>query len=173
MFPMYLVWTIVIGILAGWLAGKIMRGKGFGILVDLLLGIVGAFLGGYIFAFFGLAAFGLVGRLIVALVGALLLLFPGSRFEEGLTTASTTPNEVAPQSPASSAARRAITDQSFSPWPRPTAVWKRSWTRLAIGMGTPAASAAASTSRTSFKPSEAANPAGSYTPRAMLEPYPF
>ncbi len=75
MFPMYLVWTIVIGILAGWLAGKIMRGKGFGILVDLLLGIVGAFLGGYVFSFFGLAAFGLVGRLIVALVGALLLLF--------------------------------------------------------------------------------------------------
>jgi uncharacterized membrane protein YeaQ/YmgE (transglycosylase-associated protein family) len=72
---MYLVWTIVIGILAGWLAGKIMRGKGFGILVDLLLGIVGAFLGGYVFAFFGLAGFGLVGRLIVALVGALLLLF--------------------------------------------------------------------------------------------------
>jgi uncharacterized membrane protein YeaQ/YmgE (transglycosylase-associated protein family) len=72
---MYLVWTIVIGILAGWLAGKIMRGKGFGILVDLLLGIVGAFLGGYVFSFFGLAAFGLVGRLIVALVGALLLLF--------------------------------------------------------------------------------------------------
>jgi uncharacterized membrane protein YeaQ/YmgE (transglycosylase-associated protein family) len=75
MFPMYLVWTIVIGILAGWLAGKIMRGSGFGILVDLLLGIVGAFVGGYIFALLGLAAYGLVGRLLVALAGALLLLF--------------------------------------------------------------------------------------------------
>jgi uncharacterized membrane protein YeaQ/YmgE (transglycosylase-associated protein family) len=75
MFPMYLVWTIVIGILAGWLAGKIMRGSGFGILVDLLLGIVGAFIGGYIFALLGLAAYGLLGRLIMALVGALLLLF--------------------------------------------------------------------------------------------------
>jgi uncharacterized membrane protein YeaQ/YmgE (transglycosylase-associated protein family) len=72
---MYLVWTIVIGILAGWLAGKIMRGSGFGILVDLLLGIVGAFIGGYIFALLGLAAYGLLGRLIMALVGALLLLF--------------------------------------------------------------------------------------------------
>ena len=73
--PMYYVWLIVIGILAGWLAGKIMRGKGFGILVDLLLGIVGAMIGGYIFAAIGLAAYGLVGRLVVALVGALLLLF--------------------------------------------------------------------------------------------------
>lgn len=72
---MYWVWTIVIGILAGWLAGKIMRGKGFGLVVDLLLGIVGAILGGRIFALIGLAAFGLIGRLIVALVGALLLLW--------------------------------------------------------------------------------------------------
>jgi uncharacterized membrane protein YeaQ/YmgE (transglycosylase-associated protein family) len=72
---MYWVWTIVIGILAGWLAGKIMRGKGFGLVVDLLLGIVGAILGGRIFALIGLAAFGLIGRLIVALVGALLFLW--------------------------------------------------------------------------------------------------
>ena len=72
---MYWVWTIVIGILAGWLAGKIMRGKGFGLIVDLLLGIVGAILGGRIFALIGLAAFGLIGRLIVALVGALLFLW--------------------------------------------------------------------------------------------------
>jgi len=72
---MYWVWTIVIGILAGWLAGKIMRGKGFGLVVDLLLGIVGAILGGRIFALVGLAAFGLIGRLIVSLVGALLFLW--------------------------------------------------------------------------------------------------
>lgn len=72
---MYWVWTIVIGILAGWLAGKIMRGKGFGLVVDLLLGIVGAILGGRIFALIGLAAFGMIGRLIVALVGALLFLW--------------------------------------------------------------------------------------------------
>ena len=38
---MYLLWQIVIGILAGWLAGKIMRGRGYGVLIDLLLGIVG------------------------------------------------------------------------------------------------------------------------------------
>ena len=75
MLAMYWVWTIVIGILAGWLAGKLMRGKGFGVLVDLVLGIVGAVLGGRIFALIGLAAFGLIGRLIVALVGALIFLW--------------------------------------------------------------------------------------------------
>lgn len=69
------IWVILIGIVAGWLAGKIMRGKGFGLIVDLLLGIVGAWLGGYLFAVVGLASYGLVGRLLMSLVGALILLF--------------------------------------------------------------------------------------------------
>ncbi len=69
------VWVILIGIVAGWLAGKIMRGKGYGLLVDLLLGIVGAWLGGYLFAVVGLASYGLIGRLLMSLVGAMVLLF--------------------------------------------------------------------------------------------------
>jgi len=72
---MYWVWIIVIGILAGFLAGKIMRGKGFGLLVDLLLGIVGAFVGVKIFEMLGIGAYGLIGQLVVSLVGALLILF--------------------------------------------------------------------------------------------------
>lgn len=72
---MYWLWTIIIGFLAGWLAGKIFRGKGFGVVVDILLGIVGALLGGQLFALIGLAAFGLIGRLVVALVGALIFLW--------------------------------------------------------------------------------------------------
>ena len=72
---MYLVWQIVIGILAGFLAGKIMRGRGFGILVDLLLGIVGSMIGGFVFGILGLYSAGLVGQLVVATVGAMLLLF--------------------------------------------------------------------------------------------------
>jgi uncharacterized membrane protein YeaQ/YmgE (transglycosylase-associated protein family) len=72
----YLVWIIVVGILAGFLAGKIMRGKGFGLLVDLLIGIVGSFIGGWVFGMLGIfPGFGLIGQLIVALVGALILLF--------------------------------------------------------------------------------------------------
>lgn len=70
------IWTIVVGIVAGWLAGKIMRGKGFGVIVDLLLGIVGAWIGGYLFGVIGLpVSLGLIGRLVTALVGALVLLF--------------------------------------------------------------------------------------------------
>jgi len=74
-FP-YWVWTILIGILAGFLAGQIMRGKGFGLLVDLLLGIVGGFIGGWVFGMLGIfPGYTLLGQLVVALVGALLLLF--------------------------------------------------------------------------------------------------
>jgi uncharacterized membrane protein YeaQ/YmgE (transglycosylase-associated protein family) len=72
---MYLIWQIVIGILAGWLAGKIMRGRGYGILLDLLLGIVGSMLGGLVFGLLGLYAAGLVGRLVVATAGAVLLIY--------------------------------------------------------------------------------------------------
>ncbi|MFZ0818470.1 MAG: GlsB/YeaQ/YmgE family stress response membrane protein [Candidatus Acidiferrales bacterium] len=69
------LWIVVIGIVAGFLAGKVMRGKGFGLIVDLLLGIVGSFLGGWVFTQLGIAGGGLAGQLLMALVGALLLLF--------------------------------------------------------------------------------------------------
>jgi uncharacterized membrane protein YeaQ/YmgE (transglycosylase-associated protein family) len=72
---MYWFWVIVIGILAGFLAGKLMRGRGFGVLVDLLVGILGSFIGGWFFGMLGIGAAGLVGQLLVSLVGALLLLF--------------------------------------------------------------------------------------------------
>ena len=72
---MYLVWEIVIGILAGFLAGKIMRGRGYGLLIDLLLGIVGSMLGGMVFGLLGLYSSGIVGQLVVATVGAMLLIF--------------------------------------------------------------------------------------------------
>jgi uncharacterized membrane protein YeaQ/YmgE (transglycosylase-associated protein family) len=68
--------VIVIGIVAGFLAGKIMRGKGFGILVDLIVGIVGSFIGSWVFGLLGIfPGYGLIGMLIVGLVGALILLF--------------------------------------------------------------------------------------------------
>ena len=69
------LYIIVIGILAGFLAGQIMRGKGFGLVVDLLLGIVGAFVGEQIFGLLGITAWGLPGQLIMSIVGALLILF--------------------------------------------------------------------------------------------------
>jgi uncharacterized membrane protein YeaQ/YmgE (transglycosylase-associated protein family) len=72
---MYLIWEIVIGILAGFLAGKIMRGKGYGVLIDLLLGLVGSVLGGIVFGAIGLVAYGLVGRLVIATAGAVMLIW--------------------------------------------------------------------------------------------------
>ena len=71
---MWLIWTILIGILAGWLAGQIVKGRGMGVLVDLIVGIVGAVLGGWVFALLGLGAYGLIGRLVMAVVGAVILL---------------------------------------------------------------------------------------------------
>jgi uncharacterized membrane protein YeaQ/YmgE (transglycosylase-associated protein family) len=70
-----LIWSIVIGILAGFLAGKIMRGRGYGVLIDLFLGILGSVLGGFIFGLLGLYAGGLIGRLVVATAGAVFLIW--------------------------------------------------------------------------------------------------
>ena len=72
---MGLIWQIAIGILAGFLAGKIMRGRGYGLLMDLLLGIVGSMLGGAVFGLLGLYSSGIVGQLVVATVGAILLIY--------------------------------------------------------------------------------------------------
>ena len=70
-----LILFLVIGICAGWLAGKIMRGGGFGVLGDLIVGVIGALLGGWVFGLLGIVAYGLLGSLLTALVGALLLLY--------------------------------------------------------------------------------------------------
>ena len=70
----YLLWVIVIGILAGWVAGKIMRGSGFGLLGDLIVGVIGSLLGSFIFGWLGLA-YGLIGQLVIAVIGALILLW--------------------------------------------------------------------------------------------------
>ncbi len=72
---MNFIWFILIGIFIGFVAGKIMRGRGFGMLGDLLLGIIGGVLGGWIFN-----ATSLIGSLISSLVGAILFLWLASLF---------------------------------------------------------------------------------------------
>jgi len=64
---------IIIGIIAGWLTGKLMRGAGYGILMDLVLGLVGAVIGGWIFGLVGLHSYGFMGSLTTATVGAVVL----------------------------------------------------------------------------------------------------
>jgi len=71
-----LLWFILIGLVAGWLAGQFMRGGGFGVVGDILLGMAGALVGGFLFRQLGLSAGGgLIGALIVATIGAVALLF--------------------------------------------------------------------------------------------------
>lgn len=65
---------LFIGLIAGWLAGTLVKGRGFGILGDILIGIIGAELGGWIFGMLGLSAYGFVGAIIMASVGAVALL---------------------------------------------------------------------------------------------------
>jgi uncharacterized membrane protein YeaQ/YmgE (transglycosylase-associated protein family) len=71
---MSLLWEIIIGILAGFFAAKIVKGSGMGILIDLLVGVVGSVIGGWVFTLLGLAAYGLIGQLVMATIGAIILL---------------------------------------------------------------------------------------------------
>ena len=71
-----LLWPIIVGIVAGFLAGKVMKGKGFGLIFNLLVGVGGAILGGWLFGQFGISiGTGLVSTLITAFIGAIVLLF--------------------------------------------------------------------------------------------------
>ena len=69
-----LVWWIVVGLIAGFLAGLVMRGGGFGIVGDIIVGILGAIIGGFVAGLLGLGASGFVGSIIIAFLGACLLI---------------------------------------------------------------------------------------------------
>jgi uncharacterized membrane protein YeaQ/YmgE (transglycosylase-associated protein family) len=68
-----IAWLLV-GLIAGWLAGQVMKGGGYGILVDLILGLLGGVVGGWLFGALGIwPGGGLIGAIIVAFVGAVIL----------------------------------------------------------------------------------------------------
>ena len=71
----YLIEILLIGLIAGWLAGKVMRGRGYGVVVDIIVGIIGSFLGGFVFGILGIYAGSLIGRIIVAFIGAVILIW--------------------------------------------------------------------------------------------------
>jgi uncharacterized membrane protein YeaQ/YmgE (transglycosylase-associated protein family) len=75
MSPVNFIVFLLIGALAGWLAGIISKGSGFGVAGNIIVGIVGAFLGGLCFGLLGIVAYGLLGRLIFAVLGALLFVW--------------------------------------------------------------------------------------------------
>jgi uncharacterized membrane protein YeaQ/YmgE (transglycosylase-associated protein family) len=71
-FKVGLLWFLVVGVVAGWLAGVLVKGGGFGLVGDLVVGVIGAVLGGFLFGEF--LGGGLIGSIVVATIGAILLL---------------------------------------------------------------------------------------------------
>ncbi len=68
------VWWLVVGLIAGFLASLVMRGGGYGIVGDIVIGIVGAIIGGFLASLVGIGAGGLIGTIIIAFIGACILI---------------------------------------------------------------------------------------------------
>lgn len=80
---MELLYTLLVGVIAGWLAGKIMKGGGFGVLLNIVLGIVGSIVGNWLFGVLGIRiGSGLVGDLITGVIGAVAILFVAGLFKK-------------------------------------------------------------------------------------------
>lgn len=76
MFILHLIGWLIIGAVAGWLAGLLMKGSGFGLLMDIAVGIVGSVIGGLLVPYLGITFLsGFIGKIIVAVIGAVILLF--------------------------------------------------------------------------------------------------
>jgi uncharacterized membrane protein YeaQ/YmgE (transglycosylase-associated protein family) len=70
-----MIWMIIVGIIAGFLAGKVMNGSGYGLFMDMLLGIAGGIVGRFVLGLLGIGAWGIVGSILVATFGAVLLIW--------------------------------------------------------------------------------------------------
>ena len=74
---------LAIGAVAGWLAGSLIKGGGFGLLGNIIIGIIGAIIGGFVFGLFGITVGGFIGSIITATFGAVLLLYIVSIIKKG------------------------------------------------------------------------------------------
>lgn len=74
------IWTLLIGAIAGWIAGQLTRGQGFGIVTNIILGVVGAFVGNFALSLLGLAAYGTIGQLVASVIGSVIILWIGRMF---------------------------------------------------------------------------------------------
>ncbi|WP_105901314.1 GlsB/YeaQ/YmgE family stress response membrane protein [Vibrio gangliei] len=72
---MSIITFLIIGAIAGWLAGQIMKGSGFGVVGNIVIGIVGSIIGGFAFSLLGLSSGGFIGSIVTATVGAVILLY--------------------------------------------------------------------------------------------------
>ena len=80
---MDILWFILIGIVAGWLAGLIVKGRGFGLIGDLIVGVLGAIIGGYLLPLINVDLAGTIGKLVTAVIGAVVLLLILRLFRRG------------------------------------------------------------------------------------------
>ena len=67
---------IIIGVIAGWITGKLMKGSGFGFIMDMVVGLIGALIGGWVSSFVGFGnagSHGMIGSIVIAVIGAVLL----------------------------------------------------------------------------------------------------
>lgn len=71
---MDLLTFLIVGLIAGWIADMLVKNSSFGLIGDLVIGVIGAFIGGFIFSALGIDAYGLLGNIIMAVVGAVVLL---------------------------------------------------------------------------------------------------
>jgi uncharacterized membrane protein YeaQ/YmgE (transglycosylase-associated protein family) len=71
----HILWFLLIGLVAGWLAGLLMKRRGFGWLGNMIVGVIGALIGGFVFGQLGVSTGGTLGELLSATVGAVILLF--------------------------------------------------------------------------------------------------
>lgn len=69
-----IIWWLIVGLIAGFLASLVMRGGGYGVVGDIIVGLVGALIGGFVANLLGLGASGLIGTIIVAFIGACILI---------------------------------------------------------------------------------------------------
>jgi uncharacterized membrane protein YeaQ/YmgE (transglycosylase-associated protein family) len=81
--PRSVIGWIIVGLIAGWLAGKVSRGRGFGCIANILLGLVGAFLGGWIFQKLGIFGDSLIYSIAAATLGAVILVAIARLFSGG------------------------------------------------------------------------------------------
>jgi uncharacterized membrane protein YeaQ/YmgE (transglycosylase-associated protein family) len=76
-----LISFLVVGLLAGWIAGELTRGRGFGLLGNIAIGVIGAFVGGLLFWLLGLTAHNLMGQIVTAVIGAIVALFVAAKLK--------------------------------------------------------------------------------------------
>ena len=72
---MHILYWLIVGLIAGWAAGRIMKGGGYGVIMDIILGIVGGLVGGWAVGLVGIHAGGMISEIVVAILGAVILIW--------------------------------------------------------------------------------------------------